>query len=500
MPRLVQGVDIKNLRLTPSQGYILSRVDGQATEDAISTATGIPKSLVTEAIDKLVEMGALRFGDEPKEKAKVKERSDVQEGNVALGGVAAAGNANPLFRAEELAEPADLDEEKKKQILNAYYLLDKLNFYELFGLHQLVDKKEIKSAYYQIAPDFHPDKFFRKDLGSFKPKIEAIFGRLTDAHDTLTKNQLRREYDEYLTTAEANRKASELQDISSELQRAQAAAEEEARRAIQVSQPPGPDPSEAERRQKALRREAFARKLRGGSLRPPPTAPSQPPQDPRAAAEALRVRYEAAMVDAKRKQVDKYLASARESYAAKDWPAVTNFYRLASHLAPQDAALQHEAQGAVQEAAAALADGFMRQAEFESNQERWPEAAASFLKVCSGRPEDAKAHDRAAFAMMKAGTDNRQAVDLARRAVELAPKQPLYRITLAHVYKASNLDTSAEAELVRASELAAGEPKLEEMVKQARVQWGGAAEEPEKKGLFASFGNRMSKKPPEPEE
>jgi len=503
VPRLVEGVEIKKLRLTPSQGYILSLVNGQSSEQAIATTTGIPPSLVSEAIDKLVEMGAIRFGDPPKEKTKVKERADVQEGNVALGGVAAAGNAEPLFRPEELAEECDIDEAKKKQILNAYYLLDRLNYYELFGLHQLVDKKEIKSAYYQIAPDFHPDKFFRKNLGSFKAKTEIIFGRLTDAHDTLTKSRLRAEYDEYLTTAEANRKAAELQDIASELSRAQAAAEAEARSAVQPSQaPPGVDPSEANKRQLALRREAFARKLRGGSLRPPPVsaAPSTPPIDPKAAAEALRVRYEAAIIDAKRRQVAKYLTSARESHTAKDWAAVTNFYRLAMHLAPRDEAVQNEGNVAIQEAAASLADGFMRQAEFESNQERWPEAASSFLKVCAGRPDDAKAHDRAAFAMMKSGRDNRQAVDLARRAVELAPKQAVYRITLANVYKASDLAKSAEAELERASELAAGEPKLLEMVKHARDQWGsGGGDGAEKKGLFASF-SRSSQKPPASEE
>ena len=69
------------------------------------------------------------------------------------------------------------------QQVNAGMTLDGFKNYERADILLQVDqeirvdaeKKQIKSAYYALAPEFHPDKYFRKRLGSYKRKIEAIF-------------------------------------------------------------------------------------------------------------------------------------------------------------------------------------------------------------------------------------------------------------------------------------------------------------------------------------
>mgnify|MGYP003338887439 CR=1 FL=1 len=53
----------------------------------------------------------------------------------------------------------------------------------------------MKKAYYVAAPEFHPDRYFGKNLGSFKAKMEAVFARITLAHDVLTARERRVEYD-----------------------------------------------------------------------------------------------------------------------------------------------------------------------------------------------------------------------------------------------------------------------------------------------------------------
>jgi tetratricopeptide (TPR) repeat protein len=88
--------------------------------------------------------------------------------------------------------------------------------------------------------------------------------------------------------------------------------------------------------------------------------------------------------------------------------------------------------------------------------------------VCSGRPDDPRAHDRAAFATLMSSGNARRAVELARRAVELAPKQPMYRVTLAYAYMASGLDTSAKAELDRAMELSQNDDRVKAAIAAAR--------------------------------
>src|SRR5689334_21391286 len=95
----------------------------------------------------------------------------------------------PMHDPAELAEEVDLEPEKKRRILDLYARLDELSYYDLLGVGGDADKKVVKAAYYKLAPEFHPDSYFRKNLGSYKPKIEAIFTRVTLAHDVLTVRQ-----------------------------------------------------------------------------------------------------------------------------------------------------------------------------------------------------------------------------------------------------------------------------------------------------------------------
>lgn len=484
VPRLSSGVDLKSLPLTPTQGFVLSRVDGAVTEKDIVAQTGLHADTVKEAIDRLIELGAAFVGEDVKAHRQ-KEASAVAR--TALGGVMQEG-APAYYDEKELEHPADLPVERKKQILNAFAVLNRLNYYELLGLHELVDKKQIKSAYYQIAPEFHPDKYFRKELGVFKPKIEAIFARLTEAHDTLTSKRRRQEYDEYL----ADRASSGLlENTEREIAQAKAEAERQARHAVGAATVPPPANSVApggsvppmDPQLQALRRQTLAAKLRGG-LAPGARATTPPPNrmDPREAAEALRVRYEAALREAKRQQVARYVSVGRDALVQRDWAAAANAFRIAASLSPDDAELQRESAEAIRTAAREMSDSFMKQGEYEANQERWEEASVSFGKVCAGRPEDAKAHERAAYATVKAGKNPRVAVDLARRAVELAPKQPVYRITLAHCYRAAGFQTSADSELDRAIEVAAEDKAVQEkitrLVQQAREQWANPSKPP----------------------
>src|SRR5690606_35084267 len=83
-----------------------------------------------------------------------------------------------------LDEPADLDRERKKLILDRYFALEQLTHYAILEVAEDASKEQIKEAYYQRVGLFHPDRYFGKDLGSFKPKLEKVFGALTKAYDT----------------------------------------------------------------------------------------------------------------------------------------------------------------------------------------------------------------------------------------------------------------------------------------------------------------------------
>jgi Flp pilus assembly protein TadD len=90
--------------------------------------------------------------------------------------------------------------------------------------------------------------------------------------------------------------------------------------------------------------------------------------------------------------------------------------------------------------------------------------------VCAGRPTDARAHERTAFATLKSSGNTRRAVEFARKAVELLPANAEYRITLARAYAAAGLDVSASGELDRARELAPSDPRIKAMTAELKSE------------------------------
>src|SRR5690606_39919904 len=126
------------------------------------------------------------------------------------------------------------------------------DYYELLNVERHAEKKEIKGAYYQVVSLFHPDKYFGKNLGTFKGKLERIFQTLTEAHDTLTRKATRTEYDSYLNSQQRTRALDRM--LTDDRQRAREV--DQVKRLI----------------------EQQARVLERASARPPARSPSQPAQ------------------------------------------------------------------------------------------------------------------------------------------------------------------------------------------------------------------------------
>ena len=538
VPRPKSGCDIKSLPLSPAEAFLFSRIDATANERDLSMTTGMSPADVATALDRLEQLGAIERGAPPAppvprasvsgsharvvpppapsqaravpppapSQARVvppPAPSQAEAPPAARGALAAASGAAPLlYDPAELDEVVEIDDEKKRRILDLFYRLEDLTYYQVLGVEAQAEKKRIKSAYYALAPEFHPDRFFRKNLGSYKAKIEAVFNRVTIAHDVLTAKDRRAEYDEYLVQTQKNRvMAAIIEQTPRDVARVQAAVDVAAGAPVTehasspgryasepAPRPPVSDPSAMSARPAAdpapvpvedakSRRATLARKLSGTMRRPTPpssssssSSPSQDPESLQRTAEALRVRHDASVAAARRAQLQSHLDQGKSALDQQQFAAAANAYRIAASLAPDDQAVQATCAEAVRLADAALADGYWRQALYEEGQDRWAEAALSYSKVCNGRPTSAKAHERVAVATLKSSANIRRAVDFARRAVELEPKSAQFRLTLASAYMAAGLERSALGEIERALELAPGDQKIKDLSQQVRVQ------------------------------
>jgi curved DNA-binding protein CbpA len=467
--------DLRSAPLSPTDGFVLSRVDGVLSETAIAALTGLPDEQVQGSLAKLESLGLITFDGAARSSAPTHVSS-----TQLRAAIAGTPRSDPPLTAEEeviFGEDAELEPEIRRRVLLTYRTLDELDHYTLLGVDKAADRKAIKRAYYDLAARFHPDKYFRKRLGSYKLRMETIFGRITQAHDTLTSAEKRAEYDTYLDEQRRARGIEELlADALDEVKRATETIEREVRAqeaagASTSSAPPAaPSPSVGV----SARRDALARRLLGGRSMPAPSpsapAPAKTPSAPSVpstadAMGALRRRYEERLSKAKQAQARKYIANGEAALAAGDAVAAATAFRIAKTLSPEDAELELLAKDAQDRADVILAETYTRQADYEEKNGQWREAARSWARVCKARPDDARAHERAADALSKAGTDLHEASRLAQRACTLEPQNPQYRVTLASVYLAAGLALNARRELETAAQLAPHDGTIQAMLK-----------------------------------
>jgi curved DNA-binding protein CbpA len=484
-PRPVEGIDLRRLPIGPEEAFVLSRVDGQASEADIALATGLDPARVRAHLERLTELGAVRFeAPEPRREWPEPERhaavASARLSHPAVEAPPASSSSHPpirgLYDPTELDEPVDLDLARKRRILDLFYRLDIVTHYELLGVEPAADKKTIKAAYYEAVALFHPDKYFGKNLGSFKSKLEKVFARLTEAHDLLTRSVLREEYDRYLRTQQKNRSLERLADErrrASEIAKVEQAIEEQARVAERAkhSRPPPPSahapPPVSRPPDPESRRRALARRL--GVTTPPPRS-----QDPASVGRAreevgdeLRRRYEDRLTRARQQQMAGYLRAVEEALAENKPASAANALRIALALAPDDAALAARLVAVQAQADAELASSYLEQARYEERAGRLLEAARSYERSARGKPS-AQILERAAHCLIQGQGDIRHAVELAKQAVALAPSLIQARLTLVRGFQAATMHASAEKELERASELAPNDDNIKDWLKRIR--------------------------------
>lgn len=66
-----------------------------------------------------------------------------------------------------------------------YENLTHFSSYDLLGVSEGADEREVKAAFLRRSSMFHPDRYFRKDIGPFAPRLAAIFKAMTGAFTKL---------------------------------------------------------------------------------------------------------------------------------------------------------------------------------------------------------------------------------------------------------------------------------------------------------------------------
>jgi curved DNA-binding protein CbpA len=286
------------------------------------------------------------------------------------------------FTGGSIDLPADMQRELRELEARG----DRLTHYDLLGVPADADGGAVRRAYLEKSKRYHPDAWYRKELGEFGPLLSKWFQKLAAAYQVLSDEESRNVY-------EQEHKADLSAGDRAAVERRELSRAEEDRRA-------------RERRERLLHTKGFARigaarKLFGEALQH-----AQNGERTNAIA-ALKAARE---LDANRKEIVAKLEELER------------------------------------EQARARANSALISAKAREEQQKWAEAVAAYAAAFQYEPNSYLAAFGAARCAMEDG-DVKSASTWAARAVELKPDDPEPRLFLARAFAGMKMKARARAEL-----------------------------------------------------
>ena len=180
LPLLCEGVDIKSLKITQEEGFILSRLDGQLRVRHLITMTGLGAEQTLEIIQGLAEKGIIIL-HESKEKAEPKK---------GAGEGSAQGGVKLVIDPKVIPQGKDF-EDFVQRLLN---VLDRTDYFQLLGVSGKASVADVKRSYRKLSKIFHPDQYFRRVTPEFRRQLQEVFKQINIAYQVLIDDDMRQEY------------------------------------------------------------------------------------------------------------------------------------------------------------------------------------------------------------------------------------------------------------------------------------------------------------------
>lgn len=98
---------------------------------------------------------------------------------------------NEMVCAEETQDLRD----RREAFMKDYAWMMGQDYFTLLGVSETASREQVRKAYYGLVKRYHPDRFFEQDvLVDLKDKVNALFQRISDAHETLVDEKAKADY------------------------------------------------------------------------------------------------------------------------------------------------------------------------------------------------------------------------------------------------------------------------------------------------------------------
>jgi curved DNA-binding protein CbpA len=386
------------MALNPAEGFLLSRIDGHTPWAVLRDLGALPPDEVDLALESWVRTGLVLLDAESPESPRTH----------------AIESPKPEPPPAEPAAPdlscidASLDIEAafQQHILEFEARLGHASYHEILGVGRDSDPRDIKRAYFQRSKQFHPDRYFRRNIGSHAERLDRIFNHVALAYELLSDPTTRNEIERSMECEPERQAAAEP-----------AAAKSDAGEGAGYRKPTRMENLDRLRRRFKMPEKALAeRRFRA------------------------RQFYDASRAAAHQKNWLEAAASARLAIAFDPW---NRDYK------EQFASIQADVHA-------------VRAAEL-LEQAAGTDAKADALRLLEEaihyRPADAALHARAAGLALDTGAKDR-AREYAENAVELEPEEVSCQLTLCRVLRRTGDRVGARRVLSIAEKLAPKDPEV----------------------------------------
>ena len=380
----VPNADPARLRLTPEEDQLFSKVGRASRIDELISRSGFDEART------IALLLSLR----------------------AKGAVVPARVTRPMPAAIDaaMAEEIDLPADRKKEILDLERGLDVLDHFAILGLVPGASVEEARTAYYAASKRYHPDRYYGRNIGSFRARIDRVFRRLTEAYETLHDPEKRASY----------LRANPHLDVS----RAVAPVKSEP---VAPTQPIDPERA-AERRARMARHPYLARSAKMTEL-------------------VQRAKAQIVKGEPGRALADLHLALQMEP----NNPELQKLQAEARHKNDVSRAAQELQKGVEAEAMGDVAN-----------------AVARYHLAAELDPSSARAAYKAAFLLRQQGGDAKEIRTLAQRAVELDGKNADARVLLGTILVEADLKKLARKQFEEALQVSPDHAEAKRLLKKTR--------------------------------
>ena len=313
----------------------------------------------------------------------------------------------------------DLTEAEIKQIDTIHDLIEGKHYYELFDLDPNADIDEIKRAYFSTSRKWHPDRFFRRNIGDFREKLEQIFIGINKAYSILSSKEDRILYDR-------DHKGSAKK---------------------QSNDAPKSSTFISHRRNRGrIKKEADQRKKHTGRK------------------EKIIQKVKKDIESQDNKAQNFFEIGKKQLEEGKPMEAAASLH-VAYKLMPQNEEYKTLYKKSRMMAREEKAKTIFAQAENAENYQNYHDAIRLYRQALEYDIVDPRAYARLAYLIEKLEPDVRETIRLMRIAIEKAPENPEYRCILAEMYAREGMILNAKREYTQALKIQKGYIRAKEGLK-----------------------------------